>query len=185
MSDEWGPLEIAAMFSYDAETGLFVWRDRPDGHFSRAKDGIIWRKRFLGKPAFITDNGKGYKCANIGGRRIYAHRAAFACMTGRFPTHEVDHINGNPSDNRWSNLRDVPARVNCRNKASPAKRAASGIQGIYRANRPSCWVPQISVGNQSISLGATACLGIALKRRRAAEAGLGFHPNHGRQANVR
>ena len=184
MSEEWGPSEIAAMFAYDANTGFFVWRDRPDSQFSRASDAINWRKRFLGKPAFITDNGRGYKCANIGGRRVYAHRAAFACMTGNFPSNEVDHINGDPSDNRWSNLRDVTATINCRNKAAPSRRAASGIQGIYRTNKPSCWVPQISVGNRSISLGATPCIGIALKRRRAAESKLGFHENHGRQQNV-
>lgn len=185
MSEEWGAEFIAAMVQYSPENGTFTWRDRPDCHFARGKDAIIWRKRFLGKAAFITDNGMGYKCANISGRRVYAHRAAFACMTGKWPLYEVDHINGEPSDNRWVNLRDVPAIVNCRNKPAPRNSSASGVQGIYKVNKPSCWVPQISIGNRSISLGATPCLGVAIKRRKKAEVDLEFHPNHGRQRNER
>ena len=184
MSDEWGPAEISAMFKYEPETGKFTWLDRPDRHFARPSDALNWRKRFVGKPAFISDNGKGYKCANVGYRRLYAQRAAFACMTGEWPKNEADHINGDPSDNRWVNLRDVPPAINCRNKRAPKKRAASGVTGVYRSNKPSCWVPQVSDGNRSISLGATPCLGIAIKRRRAAEAELGFHQNHGRNAHV-
>jgi len=36
---------------------------------------------------------------------------------GEFPTYQIDHINGNPLDNRRGNLRDVPQKVNNRNLA--------------------------------------------------------------------
>lgn len=179
--EQWGPEEIAAMVAYNPEDGSFIWQDRPDSHFASPKDAKIWRRRFLGKAAFITDNGKGYMCANLSGRRYYGHRVAFACMTGDWPKHEVDHINGNPSDNRWANLRDVTHTDNNRNMPAPKKKAASGVTGIYRTLNRACWAPQVSVGNRSIPLGNTPCLGIAIKRRREAEQLLGFHPNHGRK----
>ena len=179
-----GAKDVAMFVRYFPKEGNFVWLDRPNSHFKRNRDATVWRNKYVGMPAFITDNGRGYRVANISGQRIYAHRAAFACMTGEWPKMEVDHINGNPADNRWENLRDVSARVNCQNKPAPKRRNSSGFLGICRTNKPSCWVPQISIGNKSINLGATPCLGVAIARRKDAERKYGFHQNHGRtQAN--
>lgn len=158
MTEEWGAV---SGFTYDERTGRIF---RPDG-----------------REAF-TSNDRGYRKARISGRNFYAHRVAWFLFHGVAPKYEIDHINGNRADNRISNLRDVPAELNNRNKAK-SKHASSGITGIYKADRPACWVPQVSVGNRSISLGATPCIGIAIRRRRAAEAELGFHKNHGRRSN--
>lgn len=156
--EEWGHI---SSLSYDPHSGR-IWR--PDG-----------RECF-------TSFDRGYKTARLAGRKFYAHRVAWFLHYGAWPTNEVDHINGNRSDNRIANLRDVPTSINNRNKAK-ARSSASGLTGIYRTRKPACWVPQVSVGNRSISLGATPCIGIAIKRRRAAEASLGFHENHGRLSN--
>ena len=155
---EWG---IISGFRYDPETGRIF---RPDG-----------RECF-------TSVDRGYRKARIEGRNFYAHRVAWFLFYGKSPNAEIDHINGDRSDNRICNLRDVPAEINNRNKAK-ARSSATGITGIYRSPRPACWVPQVSIGNKSKSLGATPCLGVAIKRRREAETSLGFHQNHGRLSN--
>ena len=158
MKDEWGPVSD---FHYEAMSGRIF---RP-----------------CGKEAF-TSSDRGYRKARIGNKNFYAHRVAWFLHYGKPPQYEIDHINGDRSDNRISNLRDVPAQINNRNKAK-ARSSASGITGIYRTGKPACWVPQVSIGNKSKSLGATPCLGIAIQRRRDAEASLGFHQNHGRNAH--
>ena len=160
MSDEadWGPVQG---FTYDPVTGKIY---KPDG-----------------MECFTTIE-RGYKKTTLRGRTFYAHRVAWYLFSGRGPAFEIDHINGDRSDNRIENLRDVSHEINNRNVAK-TRASSSGITGIYKVKKHSCWMPQVSVGNRSISLGATPCLGIAIKRRRQAEADLGFHANHGRMAN--
>lgn len=156
---EWGPSDLLCNLRYDPKTGLIFW----------------------GAKEVLKSLDRGYLKGRLGGKNWYAHRVAWLLHYGEWPRREVDHINGNRSDNRICNLRDVPAEINNRNKAK-CRNSASGITGIYRTNRPSCWVPQVSVGNRSKALGATPCLGVAIKRRRAAEQALKFHKNHGRMS---
>lgn len=66
-------------------------------------------------------NDKGYLCAYIGNRRVVAHRVAWALMTGKFPVEGLDHIDGNRTNNRWSNLREANPTQNMCNSATRRK----------------------------------------------------------------
>jgi hypothetical protein len=47
-------------------------------------------------------------------------------MTGSWPTNHIDHIDGDPTNNAWINLRDVTRSQNLRNQ--------------HRTRRPDCGV---------------------------------------------
>lgn len=94
--------QLQQLLAYCPETGAFTWvscqapQVRPGSPAgSTRKDGYV----------VIKVNGKAYK----------AHRLAFLYMTGRMPA-EVDHRDRNPSNNRWSNLRQASHAENSRNR---------------------------------------------------------------------
>lgn len=49
----------------------------------------------------------GYLVVRIDRRLYLSHRLVWMCAHGEWPTDHIDHINGDRSDNRIDNLRDV------------------------------------------------------------------------------
>lgn len=80
---------------------------------------------------------------------------------------EVDHINGNPLDNRRSNLRVVSHQENMMNKKN-YKNNTSKIKGV-NLNKKGLWVARIQVGNERIFLGSSKDKAKAEKLRLEAE----------------
>ena len=78
---------------------------------------------------------KGYKLLNIriGNRRneISLHHIAWALVFGRFPK-QIDHINGNKTDNRIENLREVSQSENNQNMLHDwIPNGDTGVPGVY------------------------------------------------------
>ena len=122
---------------------------------------------------------RGYYRMMIKGRVYTLHRLAFLYMTGDWPKQGVDHINGNPLDNRWENLRDVSQSENMRN-ASRSKRNASGVVGVAWDKEARKWRASIYHG-KTIHLGRHDDFFEAGCARKSAEVAHGFHPNHGKR----
>ena len=158
----------------DPEKGTLVWRAR----------GIAsWDARYSGKQAFTANTELGYKVGNIFGRRYRAHRVIWAMTFGDWPTKEIDHINGDPADNRIVNLREVTSRENKMNMKA-RKGTRSGVMGVYPLKRTSGsskkWAARIRVNDEEIYLGSFYEKSEAIGARRRAERKFGFHDNHGR-----
>ena len=84
-------MSLLKNLQYNPVTGMFTWL-------------ISGRKRRIGGRAG-NRSPNGYRSIRIDGTAYYEHRLAWLAVHGAFPNlTEIDHINGNPSDNKISNL---------------------------------------------------------------------------------
>lgn len=100
-------------FTYDAESGLLLWRERPLNHFSNREERDKFNMDHAGrfKQTFLDE---GYFSVYVDRCPYMAHRIIWKLTTGEEPN-VIDHINGVRHDNRMSNLRSVTQRENSRN----------------------------------------------------------------------
>lgn len=74
----------------------------------------------------------GYSIIALGKNRYYAHRLAFLYMLGVMPENDVDHIDGNPRNNIWENLRNVTKSQNMYNQKLRIDNISGAKGVIYR-----------------------------------------------------
>jgi hypothetical protein len=67
------------------------------------------------------------------------------------PEHQVDHINGDPLDNRRANLRLCSARENATNKVHSKNRKAGGFKGVSWNRNAGKWEAGIAAGEVKAS----------------------------------
>lgn len=70
----------------------------------------------------------GHMLVNVDGTTYKLHRLAWLYMTGNWPVNHIDHIDGDPTNNKWENLRDVTPSQNLRNQ----HRSKRDDCGVYR-----------------------------------------------------
>lgn len=181
------PTELAALLRYDAETGIFHWRPRPIAMFkatagrTAAHNCNSWNAGWANRQAFTSRHSAGYLVAGVNGKKLFAHRVAWALVTGKWPDHEIDHVNGDRGDNRFSNLRDVTTEQNARNKR-PHPLNTSGMAGVRWNAERSKWTASAHVRGRFVHLGVFEDLRDAKAARAAFNRANGFHPNHGVEA---
>ena len=164
---------LREILEYDHETGHLTWKRR-----DKAAPG--WNGRYAGKAAFTSDSGSGYRVGAADGRKLYAHRVAWAIHYGEWPD-IIDHINGDRSDNRLANIRNVCATENARN-CSLKKNNQSGFHGVTWSRQFQKWRATITVNRKSIHIGLFDTSSEAMAARATYEREAGFHHNHGRLA---
>ena len=128
---------------YDPFTGLWKWREGGKG---RPLEPDWWPGTLGGKP------GRQYYAIGIGRWPRYAHRLAFLYMTGEWPKQEIDHVDGDRTNNRWSNLREAD---HSQNKYNTGLRGhnTTGFRGVYFRKNEGKWHARIKVGDRRVSLG--------------------------------
>lgn len=100
-----------------------------------------------------SDDGRGYAVRKVRGKNTTEkmHRIIIGAKKGEL----VDHINGNPSDNRKDNLRIVKSTENARNTRMYSTNK-TGYKGVakYKNGR---YTAQITVNYKKIHLGVFDC----------------------------
>ena len=114
--------------TYDPITGVFKYKTRKG---RKNKDLVATSK-----------DSHGYIRVSYKGRRYLGHRVAFYIMRGYWPKEDVDHIDGNRLNNKWSNLREASRSQNLWNQKRT--RGASKYKGVAKHQKG--WVAQIGRG---------------------------------------
>ena len=113
---------------YNPDTGEFRWRKRPATHFPSALVCKWWNGRFAGKIAGFS-TPFGHRMVTLDYIGVMTHRIAWALVYGVPIPPEIDHIDGNPANNRLSNLRAATRADNQANKGA-RRDSISGVKGI-------------------------------------------------------
>ena len=109
---------LKEILQYDPETGLWIWLETRGRMAKKGMRAGYTQKDNYGR---IQIDGKHYKTS----------RLAWLYMTGEMPDPklQIDHIDRNKDNDRWSNLRLVTPRQNCLNKGI-YKNNKSGVTGV-------------------------------------------------------
>lgn len=128
---------LKTRLDYAPETGEFTWRNSRKGDW------------FNGRLAGYTGISN-YRVLSIDRVLYLEHRLAWLYVYGKFPTEMLDHIDGNPSNNKLSNLREATRRQNCINSKIRSNNT-SGFKGVSKSGKK--WVARIKDKEKYLYLG--------------------------------
>jgi hypothetical protein len=114
------PIEaIRQLLDYNPDTGEFKFKRKVSGRPSLHPSGIGG-----------CDQLGYHKIGVARGQQIKSHILAWAIVHGEWPAKDIDHINGDPGDNRIANLRLCEHRENQRNRSVQSNNKL-GFKGVH------------------------------------------------------
>jgi hypothetical protein len=174
------PSVVRELLSYDIFTGVLTWKYRSAKWFKTQRDCILWNARFAGKEAFTTTDADGYKKGAIFSITYRAHHVIWCICFGKWSDKEIDHDNGNRTDNRFVNLFETDDLGNSRNRKIPTDNV-SGHIGVCFYKKLNKWQAYITDNNVRKHLGYYDLYEDAVNVRSAEQVRLGYHANHGKR----
>lgn len=124
---------LKELIKYEPDTGNFVWAKGRPG----ASKGAI---------AGWTDVNN-YRSVKIDREVYLQHRLAFFYVQGKWPVCEMDHKDGDRTNNKWSNLREATRTQNAVNR-----KATAGLKGAEKQPNGK-WVARIRYNKKRLYLG--------------------------------
>lgn len=118
------PIHKLKKYFYIDVNGIVYWKKRENTRNT-------WNTRFSDKPAGTLKNN-GYIFITFDKKKIAAHRIVFALSFNLDPyPFFIDHIDGNPRNNKPSNLRLATNADNNRHQTKLNKNNKTGYRGVY------------------------------------------------------
>lgn len=130
---------LKELLDYDPDTGAFTWLISTN------------HKIKIGAMAG-TVMSRGYRRIGFDGQYYRAHRLAWLYVHGEWPKDQIDHINGDPSDNRLINLREAVNYENGQNRKKGFNNS-SGFIGVSWHSASRKWNARIQINKKVKSLG--------------------------------
>lgn len=127
-----------ALELFDYRDGTLFYRKRPS------------QNTLVGDRAGYVDKN-GYRKLSIKNKRYQEHRIIFLMHHGYLPD-TIDHIDGNPANNRIENLREATQQQNCYNSATHG-RNTSGHRGVGWSKALGKWQAYVNANKKRKFLG--------------------------------
>jgi hypothetical protein len=118
---------LKQVLHYNPETGVWTWQQSLSYNVKAGREAGSRRP-------------DGYLKIRIRGRAYYASRLAWFYMTGEWPI-EIDHIDRDPSNDRWENLREATSSQNKYNRSY-----GGNLRGVYCSGNGKWWA-MVGKGN--------------------------------------
>lgn len=128
---------LLELLTYSKNTGKFMWNVHRFRYPAGSEAGSL---------------SEGYTVIKVDGNSYKAHRLAHFYVTGTWPEEQIDHKNGNKTDNKWSNLRDCSHTENTHN-VNKSSNNTSGYLGVYEHKANKKWIAQINAYGTRYYLG--------------------------------
>lgn len=159
--------ELMEWFGYDPTTGKLYWKKSPNNRIK------------VGKEAGTTSRS-GHRVVLLNGEPYKTHRIIWTMYRGRPGNLEVLHDDGDPTNNRLSNLSLDTHAENMKNQKK-YKNNTTGVTGVDWYERYKKWRARISVDKKSTLLGYFDSKEEAITARMEAKKKYAFHPDHGKE----
>lgn len=144
---------LISVLRYDPTSGEFRWKETRNGFCKKGSIAGILHK-------------KGYIDIQVFGQTLKAHRLAWLYVYGQWPDDQLDHVNGNRSDNRICNIRQATNAENQWNSGI-RKDSTTGVRGVKRQGEK--FIVRIQKNKKRTFLGSFDCLSDAAYARKQAE----------------
>lgn len=165
--------EANRLFTYDPFTGELRWSDNEEDLNCYKRNNAA---RMKGK-SITSTHVNGYIQVQVNKKGYLVHRVAWLMCWEEWPRFQIDHIDGNRSNNKISNLRDVPSLENQKNQKIHSTNR-SGVTGVRKKGHER-FEATIFVNGKRLHLGVFKTLEDAASARKKANEKYGFHKNHG------
>jgi len=142
MKDNVSLERLKQVLRYDPDTGHFTWRVEIKKGQVKAEDRAGAHLAPTQRKALISNDGIRYA----------AHRLAWFYQYGEWPNERIDHVDGDSSNNRISNLRQATHSQNMHNRKR-CSRNTSGAKGVFWCEHRNKWRARIGNNGKTQSLG--------------------------------
>lgn len=172
--------EIRKYLTYNQFTGEMFWNKLTPNDFKhtiRPKQFCnAWNTKYANKKAGCkheSSPGYFYEVLRFKQKNYKLHTIAWIYVTGKYPKYQIDHIDCNACNNKFSNLRDIPQPKNMLN-TSLRSNNTSTVKGVSWCKERNKWEAYITVDKKKINLGRHTNFDDAVLARFGAEQKYGF-----------